>query len=354
MSSCSVTAAGDLLLAMTGNGRDLQDKLPAPQAPSFIALDKRSGKLAWADASPGENVLDGQWASPAFAVLGGVPQAIFPGGDGWLYSFEARPSQSGKPGLLWKFDCNPKESVWEGAGAVGRNTIVSAPVIWEGKVYVATGQDPEAGEGQADLWCIDPTRRGNLSGVGGGVSGDVSTELVVDRQGRPVAPRRRQAVDRQSGEQVRPNPASAVLWHYRGQGSDPAKPGAAKPDAAKSGGSQDFLNVMHRSLGMPAIQNGLLVIGDYSGLIHCLDAKTGRVLWVHDMLSAIWGSPLLADGRIYLGNQDGDVVVFALSARLNVLAKNAMGNPIYGTAAAAGDVLYIATQNHLFAIAADK
>jgi outer membrane protein assembly factor BamB len=72
------------------------------------------------------------------------------------------------------------------------------------------------------------------------------------------------------------------------------------------------------------------------------------------MLSAIWGSPLIADGRVYLGNQDGDVLVFALSPKLNVLAKNAMGNPIYGTAAAAGNVLYVATQNHLFAIAAEK
>ena len=34
--------------------------------------------------------------------------------------------------------------------------------------YLATGQDPEAGEGDADLWCIDPTKRG-----------DVSAELAV-------------------------------------------------------------------------------------------------------------------------------------------------------------------------------
>ena len=145
MSNCSVTAAGDLLLVCTSNGRDVNDRLAAPQAPSFIALEKRSGKLAWADNSPGENILDGQWSSPAFAELGGVPQAIFAGGDGWLYGFEAVATSDRKPRLLWRFDCNPKQSVWEGGGSGDRNTIVSTPVIYGGHVYAATGQDPESG-----------------------------------------------------------------------------------------------------------------------------------------------------------------------------------------------------------------
>ncbi len=71
---------------------------------------------------------------------------------------------------------------------------------------------------------------------------------------------------------------------------------------------------------------------------------------IHDMLSAIWGSPLAAGGKVYLGNQDGDVVVFELSPKLNVLAKNPMGSAVYGTPFAAGNVLYVATSNHLFAI----
>ena len=118
MASCSVTSAGDLLLVNTSNGVDeSHEKIPAPQAPSFIAMDKKTGKLAWADNSPGENILHGQWASPAFAVLDGVPQAIFPGGDGWVYSFLAKPSDDGKPKLLWKFDCNPRSPCGRKAAA---------------------------------------------------------------------------------------------------------------------------------------------------------------------------------------------------------------------------------------------
>src|SRR5690606_4336854 len=79
MASCSVTAAGDLLMVLTANGIDGQhETIPAPNAPSFIALDKNTGELIWADNSPGENILHGQWGSPTVGELGGVRQAIFP------------------------------------------------------------------------------------------------------------------------------------------------------------------------------------------------------------------------------------------------------------------------------------
>lgn len=325
MACCSVTAAGELLLVGTSNGRESDQKIAAPDAPSFIALEKATGKLVWADNSPGANILDGQWSSPAFAVLGGAPQAIFAGGDGWLYSFDPTTNDGGKPKLLWKLDCNPKDAQWKGATG-RRNTIISTPVIHDGRVYLATGQDPEAGEGPGDLWCIDPTRRG-----------DVSPELVVDAQGKPVAVRRALALDAKAGERAVANPNSAAVWHY---GGVPCENGAGS-----------FDKVMHRSLGMPVIANGLLVMGDFSGLVHCLDVKTGRAHWTHDMLSAVWGSPLVADGKIYLGNDDGDVLVFELSPKLKVLAKNAMGNSVFGTPVALGNTLYIATRCHLFALA---
>jgi outer membrane protein assembly factor BamB len=327
MASCSVTAAGDLLLVHTSNGVDSShESVPAPEAPSFIALDKHTGRLIWADNSPGENILHGQWSSPAYAVLGGVPQAIFPGGDGWVYSFLAEPTEDGKPKLLWKFDCNPKESVWGGGGEGDRNTIIATPVIHDDLVYIATGEDPEAGEGPGILWCIDPTRRG-----------DVSSELVVDPQGKIVPPRRVQAVDKDAGEQVRPNPNSAAVWKYAGHDVD-------------GDGELAFEETMHRTLSMAAIRDGLLVIGDFAGLVHCLDVKTGRPHWTYDMLAAVWGSPILADGKIYLGNEDGDMVVFELTPKLNLLAKNNMGNAIYGSAVAVGETLYISTRSHLFAI----
>jgi hypothetical protein len=207
MCSCSVTTVGDVLYVTTSNGVDeAHVNLPAPNAPSFVAIDKNSGKVLWTDNSPGANVLHGQWSSPAWGVLGGVPQVIFGGGDGWLYSFRGDgTSHDGKPELLWKFDCNPKESKYVLGGRADRNHIIGTPVIHEGLVYVGIGEDPEHGEGVGHFWCIDPTKRG-----------DVSTELVfnVKDLSKPIAHKRMQACVKADGDVVRDNPNSAAVWHY--------------------------------------------------------------------------------------------------------------------------------------------
>jgi outer membrane protein assembly factor BamB len=362
MTCCSLTAAGELLLVNTSNGVDKSHKtVPAPAAPSFIALEKNSGRLVWADGSPGANIVHGQWSSPAFAVIGGVGQAIFAGGDGWVYSFRVSSGDSSpakaprlrrgdestgatppgsaalpRPELLWKFDCNPKTSMWKDGGQGDRATLVATPLIHAGRVYIGTGDDPEFGEGPGHLWCIDASQRG-----------DVSPELVLDRAGKPLPPRRLQAADPAAGDVVRANPNSAAVWHYTGRAAAnaPAAPGA--PPA-------DFKQTMHRTLSTAVIKDDLLVIADLSGLVHCLDARTGRVHWTYDMLSAVWGTPLVADGKIYLGDEDGDMVVFALAPTLKVLAKNNMGAAIYTTPVAADGMLFVATRTHLVAVGPGK
>ena len=93
--------------------------IPSPFAPSFIAINKDTGELVWESDLPGENILHGQWSNPAYAEVDGVPQVILPGGDGWVYSLEP---ETGK--LIWKFDCNPKDSVWQLGGRGTRNAII--------------------------------------------------------------------------------------------------------------------------------------------------------------------------------------------------------------------------------------
>ncbi len=331
MSASSVTAAGDLLLVNAGNSADAEENtVPAPDAPSFIALDKQSGELLWADASPGAKLLHGQWSSPAFAVIEGVPQAIFAGADGWVYSFRAERTATGRPELLWKFDANPKTSEWRGGGRGDRNSLVAAPTVAGSRVFVAPGQDPEHGEGPAMVWCIDATRRG-----------DVSAELAVHRAGNILPRRRLQAVDVEAGELAIPNPNSAVAWVYRGNPAVPEE-------------QWGFEETMHRSLAGVAVAEGLVIAADFSGLVHCLDAGTGEPYWTYDMFCHVWGSPLVADGRVYVGGEDGMVAVFALSEQFELLAENDMGSALYSTPAAAANTLFIATSTHLFAIGAPE
>ena len=330
MCSCSVTAAGDILFVNTSNGVDEGHvNLPAPRAASFIAMDKNTGKVLWSDNSPGENVLHGQWSSPAFAVLGGVPQVIFGAGDGWIYSFRGdATAKDGKPELLWKFDANPKESKYVLGGRADRNHIIGTPVIYDGLVFVGVGEDPEHGEGVGHLWCIDPTKRG-----------DVSPELAFNVKDlkKPIAHKRMQAVVAKDGDVARPNPNSAAVWHY------------SAFDQNKDG-KTEFEETMHRTCGTVAIKDGLLFVADFSGLFHCLDVKTGVPHWTHDMLAAAWGSPMIVEDRVYIGDEDGDICVFKLSKEMELLAENSMANSVYSTPVVANDTLFIANKDHVFAI----
>jgi outer membrane protein assembly factor BamB len=328
MCSCSVTSAGDLLFVNTGNGVDEGHlNLPNPAAPSFLCLDKRDGRVLWADDSPGAFVLHGQWSSPAYAEIDGVPQVLFGGGDGWLYSFDAR-GENGRSKLLWRFDCNPKESKYTLGGRADRNHIIGTPVVHDGLVYIGVGEDPEHGEGVGHLWCIDPTKRG-----------DVSSELAVSLAdpNTPLPRRREQAVIKEEGEVARPNPNSAAVWHYPGFDAD-------------GNGKLSFEETMHRTCGTVAIQEGLLFVADFSGLFHCLDLKAGKPLWTYDMLAAAWGSPLIADGKVYIGDEDGDITIFRLSPEQDMIAEINMGTSVYSTPIAVGNTLYIANKSHLFAI----
>lgn len=345
MCSCSVTCAGDILLVNTSNGVDeFHINLPSPNAPSFIAMDRNTGKVLWTDKSPGENILHGQWSSPTYAVLGGRPQVLFAGGDGWLYSFDPKGDGNGGAKLWWKFDCNPKDSLWEPSGRGTRNNLIATPVVYDGLVYVAVGQDPEHGEGEGHLWCVDPTK-----------SGDVSEQLGVDADGKPLPTRRLLAVDEAKGERTIPNPNSAAIWHY------------SKQDWNGNDEIDDFIEEMHRSCGTVAIKNDVLYIADFSGLFHCLNAKTGKVYWTYDMLAPAWGSPLIVDNRVYIGDEDGDISIFPLSPDPEVAMKTDengelqpghgfvnMQESVYSTPIVSNNVLFICNKSKLYAIPPSK
>ncbi|MEM8666256.1 MAG: PQQ-binding-like beta-propeller repeat protein [Planctomycetota bacterium] len=336
MCSCSVTGYGDFLFVSTGNGLNEAGNLPAPEAPSFICMDKTTGNVLWTDRSPGMNILHGQWSSPAVGVFDGVPQVLFGGGDGILYSFRADAGSDGKPELLWKFDCNPKTSKWIPGGEGNRNNLIGTPVVYDSYVYIAVGQDPEHGEGEGHLWCIDPTKRGDISPT-------LAMKAGADGKQVPVPQNRIQAVNEDAGEVEVANPNSGAVWHYT-------------INDANDDGQIDFEEEMHRTIGTVAIKDDVLYIADFSGLVHCLDAKGTKegepvVHFTYDMLAQSWGSPLIAAGHVFIGDEDGDVAIFEFGAENNEpIDEINMGSSVYSTPVGANDTLFISTKDKLFSI----
>src|SRR5262249_15823287 len=155
--------------------------IPAPKAPSFLAINKKTGEVLWQNNLPtaklveaekqagregsikglvdrGQVLMHGQWSNPVYAEPGGKPQILFPGGDGWIYAFGPKRGE-----LIWKFDCNPKDSIYSLGGRGTRSDFVSTPIVYEDRLYIGVGQDPEHNEGVGHLWCIDMTKKGDVS-----------------------------------------------------------------------------------------------------------------------------------------------------------------------------------------------
>jgi len=126
-------------------------------------------------------------------------------------------------------------------------------------------------------------------------------------------------------------------------------------DATKRGDITESGRLWHydkirRSISTASIKDGIIYIPDFSGFLHCLDAKTGQVYWTHDMFAAMWSSALAADGKVFLGDEDGDVVVMQQGKEKKLLATNEMGSSVYSTVVTAKGVMYIMTRNNLYAI----
>ena len=103
-------------------------------------------------------------------------------------------------------------------------------------------------------------------------------------------------------------------------------------------------------LSTPAIYNGLVFIADCGRAFHCVDAETGQPCWTHEIKGEAWASPLVADGKVYLGTRSGTFYVFAASREKKVLSTIDLGHPISSTATAANGVLYVATMTRLYAV----
>src|SRR5207244_11791231 len=101
----------------------------------------------------------------------------------------------------------------------------------------------------------------------------------------------------------------------------------------------------------PAIDNDLVVMAECGRAFHCLDANSGRPYWTEEIKGEAWASPLVADGKVYLGTRSGSFYVFAASKEKKVLSTVEVGDPISATTTAANGVLYVATMRRLYALA---
>lgn len=288
----SILIHGNYLYLNTATGVDNTHKrILAPDAPSLVVFDKRTGRYVARDSEmTASNIFHNTWSSPSMGQVNGRTLIFSAGGNGVIYAYEPVDEKRTDSGLaslkkVFQFDFDttaPKDDIhrYLSNRKEGPSNIYGMPVFYHNRLYVAGGGDVFWGKNEAWLKCIDATK-----------TGDVTT--------------------------------NALVWSYP---------------------------LQKHVMSTPAISGGLVFISDCGRSFHCLDAETGKPYWTHDIKGDAWASPMVADGKVYLGTRSGAFYVFGAGKEKVLLTECTFGNPISGTATAANGVVYVATMQNLYAI----
>jgi outer membrane protein assembly factor BamB len=320
--NCSPLIVGDLVMVITGNGLDSAYKPQNPKAPSFIAVNKKIGKVAWQSNLPGDKISEGQFSNPTLAQVNGKQQVIFAGGDCVIYSFEPTTGD-----LIWKCDCLPVRKPLK-KGDINSH-IIASPVVVGDRLYVGLGIAPDTGKSLESSYflCLDISKKGDVS----------------FKNYDPKSPA---------------NKDSALVW---------ALGGLIDPPPENGGREMHFGTTMSTA----SVHDGLVYVAEERGYLHCLDQKTGQRYWMHDFRASVWASTYWVDGKIYLITQDGDAYIFIHGKERKYYYQGKphiptaeddkklepgvkMDDYVKSTPTVVDGVLYVLTQSKLYAIANGK
>jgi outer membrane protein assembly factor BamB len=292
-SSSAVLIHGDYLYVGTSNGVDNSHiHVPYPDAPSLIVLDKRTGRLVAQDNEGiGRTLFHGQWSSPSLGKVNNRPSILYGAGDGFCYAFE--PYADSKPSSqvallkkIWSCDCNPPS--------------------YKSKPY----------------------QRGVYRSFYSDFYGEGPSEII----GTPVFHENRVYVT-----------VGQDTLHGRG-------PGALTCIDAANGQILWQSTDIDRSLATVSVAHDLVYVTDYSGVVHCLEARTGQSHWQHDTESPLWSSTLVVDNKVFLGTEKRDFWILQAGRKKRILNRIRFPDRIYNTPVIAKGVMYIATERYLYAV----
>jgi outer membrane protein assembly factor BamB len=322
-----------------------------------LAFNSRTGKLLWEQTAYDGLMYDNRhksntYASPTIATDGKLLYAFFEAAGVYAYDFKGKQVWKSSVGNIAKAGLGPGTS----------------PIIFENLLILQC--DQEMGANSAiialdrfsgkEVWRAERTTRRSWA-----------TPIIVQADGHPeliasgaemVAgydPRTGKELWRAPGVQSHPIP-SAVAGH--GLVFLTAGSGAKRALAIRPGGTGDLSEtdrvVWRYQKGTaytasPVLQGDYLYLMSDGGIITCLDAKTGAVVYEggRPPIAATFRSSLAAFGdRILETSEEGDTFVVRAGPKHEVLHSNSIGEPVWASLAFAHDTIYIRGAEHLFAI----
>ena len=135
----------------------------------------------------------------------------------------------------------------------------------------------------------------------------------------------------------------------------PASPKDAKAVKPTWNKTAPFLRLP--TVSSPAVIGDKIIFGEGmhqtdGAVLYCLPADGGFLYWARNVpgeLVHMEGSPAIANGKVYVGDEDGDFAVLASSKEKKVLTEVNLGYPVYGTPIVANGVMYVMNQSYLYA-----
>jgi len=280
------------LVILTFDGVDVQ---------YLAALDKKTGQTVWkTDRTTDFNDLDAEgkpriegdfrkaFSTPLVIDVGGKPRMISPGSKA-CYAYDPRTGKE-----LWKVCHTAHTSVLR---------PVFAPLSLPGR---GQGEGGAAGEAQPSPSPL-PGREG------GGANG-----LVIFCTGL----------------------GGPALWAVRPDGEG---------DVTKTHVAWRFAEGAPKTPS-PIVVDGLLYAVSDEGMLTCLDAATGKLVWKERIGGNYAASPIYADGRLYFCSQQGKTTVVKPGRAFEALATNTLDGGFMASPAVAGKALILRTRTHLYRI----
>jgi outer membrane protein assembly factor BamB len=335
----------------------------------LCALDKRTGKILWErTAHQGVPVdkrhIKSTYANSTPATDGRVVVAWF--GSQGVHAFDT----AGR--LLWKVDLGRLD-----LGAYDIPTYewgpASSPVIWDGLVILQCDTQADsfllaldASTGKT-VWKTD---RDEIPSWGTPTVAETSAgpELVANASNyiRGYDPRTGKELWRlgRSSKITAPTPVFADDMFVVASGRAPERPifvvraGArgdlTLPEGESKGGAVVWSRTGRGSyMPTPLVYKGILYVLSNNGLLDAYDLRTGEELYRQRLPlvgSGFSASPVASDGKLYLSNEDGEMLVVAAGKTFQHLATNSMGELLMATPALSDGVMYVRSSASLFAV----
>jgi outer membrane protein assembly factor BamB len=329
-------------------------------------VDRSRGEVKWKGLlkDSDENVRKGNMSSPSPVTDGQTVWAM--SGNGVVKAFDF----SGKE--LWARD------FWKDYGRFGLNHgYGSSPVLHDGALYIQVlhgmkTDDPsyveklDAKTGKTLWHHIRPTDAISES------PDSYTTPIIARQDGKPI-------LVVTGGDYVTGHDLATGKELWRGGGMNPRNnpfnriiasplllngtvvvPTRVRPmQVFRLGGSGDITkshlawdNENGPDVPTPVSDGTHVYIINDRGIVYCLDQKTGKEIYGGERIKpAVYSSsPVLADGKIYISNEEGLTTVLKAGPKFEVLAENPLEDYILSSVAISDGQIFIRTKGHLYCI----